>query len=603
MGIRLKKISHNISVNQLSITEQSQMCVRNTHPAMLEQEDLFLVGQSDPLFVPGVMKTHTPLTDDPAQEDLLQKYEERVDKLSQQNRVIKFCTDAGFLTTVDVGQYFMTKDTEEFSQFTESVACREYTLPRAEDSSEPKGWIRGNTKIGPVLEVTTSYLQGKHGVEIWIESVNKDNSHSWVIISHGLKKLVTNLNNKDEDDNEQETSEIQVGEDALKLNAGDFASRSKAKAKPQRRDSVSSSTRTKLIGERTWTDVEPGKYSLSDYSVWKKLIRLLRHGSLPRDNDGAIEFWRIKDNLQNHVVFCHHWSDEKWKMTRGGGNKKRFQHCADFFRNILYLRAFQGDSARNLIHPSLQDNALIPNDFFKYIYHVGCSINLHSIISSGLIPGGQILSKRQTVVFLPAEPMDKERKDPDTIDLEAPRLAQHMHKPWKKHQSTVYWVDINLALKKGLKFYQKRSNAITLHETLPAYCIPKVVRMETGEVIYEKVFASPRPPPRISLAHDWMKEMGSEVARQPEGEVAREAKSSQPTPLNPNPNHDRTGRPVVCSESVRSSSVFNDVDMDFRISGLPHSVVKQADNYRDRELVKKIENHLIDKLFTRSTTR
>ena len=54
----------------------------------------------------------------------------------------------------------MTKDTEEFSQFTEPVACREYTLPRDEKSSDPKGWIRGNTKIGPVLEVTTRYLQG-----------------------------------------------------------------------------------------------------------------------------------------------------------------------------------------------------------------------------------------------------------------------------------------------------------------------------------------------------------------------------------------------------------------------------------------------------------
>ena len=80
----------------------------------------------------SVMKTPTSLTDDLEQEDLLQKYQERVDKLSQQNRVIKFCTDAGFLTTVDAGQYFMTKDTEEFSQFTDSVACREYTLPRDE---------------------------------------------------------------------------------------------------------------------------------------------------------------------------------------------------------------------------------------------------------------------------------------------------------------------------------------------------------------------------------------------------------------------------------------------------------------------------------------
>ena len=55
----------------------------------------------------------------------------------------------------------MRKDTAEFSQFTGAVACREYTLPRDEKSSDPKGWIRGNTKIGPVLEVTTSYLQGK----------------------------------------------------------------------------------------------------------------------------------------------------------------------------------------------------------------------------------------------------------------------------------------------------------------------------------------------------------------------------------------------------------------------------------------------------------
>ena len=170
----------------------------------------------------------------------------------------KFCTDAGFLTSVEVGQYFMTKDTAEFSQFTDSVACREYILPRDEKSSDPKGWIRGNTKIGPVLEVTTSYLQGKYGVEIRIESVNKDNSHSWVRISHGLNNLVTNLNNKDEDDNEQETSEMQFEEYALKLNAGDFASRSKAKAKPQRRDSASSSTRTIPIGERIWTDIERG---------------------------------------------------------------------------------------------------------------------------------------------------------------------------------------------------------------------------------------------------------------------------------------------------------------------------------------------------------
>ena len=122
-------------------------------------------------------------------------------------------------------------------------------MPRDENSSEPKGWIRGNTKIGPVLEVTTIYLQGKYGVEITIESINKDHSHSWVRISHGLNKLVTDLsNNKENDNKEQETSEMQFEDVSLKTNARAFASRSKAKTKPQSRISASSSTKTVPIG-------------------------------------------------------------------------------------------------------------------------------------------------------------------------------------------------------------------------------------------------------------------------------------------------------------------------------------------------------------------
>ena len=257
-------------------------------------------------------------------------------------------------------------------------------------------------------------------------------------------------------------------------------------ANKQRRWKIANTLLCRPGNERTWTDVEPGEYSISDYEVSKKLIHLLRHGKqVHREDDGAIELWRIKDNLQKHFLHCHHWSDEKWKksMARGGGNKKRYQYCTDSSGAILYLRALQGHSGRSLIDPTLQDNVIIPDGFFKYIFRVGCAINLHSIINSGLIRRGQNLSNRRTVFFLPVDFMNKNHKDPDTIDLEAPRLAQYMHKAWKKHQKPVYWVDINLALKKGLKFYQTRSNAVILHETLPGYCIPKVVRMETGEII------------------------------------------------------------------------------------------------------------------------
>ena len=249
-----------------------------------------------------------------------------------------------------------------------------------------------------------------------------------------------------------------------------------------------------------------------------QLIHLLR--SIHREDDGAIEFWRIKDDLQKHFPHCPHWSDDRWKksMAGGGRNKKRYQYCSDSSGVILYLRALQGHSGRSFIDPTLQDNVVIPSNFFQYIFHVGRAINLHSIINAGLIPGGQNLSNRQTV-FLPVDLMDKNHEDPVTIDLNAPRHAQYMHKARKRHQNAVYWVDINLALKKGLKFYQTRSNAIILHETLPAYCIPKVVGMETGDVIYDKVYMSPRPPPKISLKHDWKRESGSEDAQRPEGQV------------------------------------------------------------------------------------
>ena len=91
---------------------------------------------------------------------------------------------------------------------------------------------------------------------------------------------------------------------------------------------------------------------------------------------------------------------------------------------------------------------MIPSGFFQYIYHIGCAFNLHSIINSGLIPGGQNLSKRQTVFFLPVDPTDKSHKDPDEIDLNVPRHAQDLHNAWKRHQDAVSCVDIDLRLKK-----------------------------------------------------------------------------------------------------------------------------------------------------------
>ena len=167
----------------------------------------------------------------------------------------------------------------------------------------------------------------------------------------------------------------------------------------------------------------------------------------------------------------------------------RLQFCTDDSGTIVYFQALQGHSGRNLINLSLQDNVVIPS--FRYIYHIGCAFNLHSIINSGIL-GGQNSSKRQTAFFLLVDLRDKSHKNLVKIDLNVPRDPQYLHNAWKKHQDAVYWVDIDLAIRKGLTFYQTRSNAIILQGTLPAYCVPKVVRLKTGEVLYEKAYMSPR---------------------------------------------------------------------------------------------------------------
>ena len=217
---------------------------------------------------------------------------------------------------------------------------------------------------------------------------------------------------------------------------------------------------------------------------------------------------------------------------------------------------------------------IIQRGLFRHIYHIGCAFNLHSIINNGLIPGGQDSSRRQTVFFLPIDPRDKDHQDPEHIDFSVPRRAQYLHSAWKKHQDAVFWVDIDLAIRKGLTFYQTRSNAIILQGTLPAYCIPKVVRLKTGEVLYEKSYMSPRPPPKISLRHDhdWTRgndELGSTVEQQPVGKLVQQscgevqhATFSQLTQPKPKPICDRSGKPdstedvfVVKGETSRSHEI------------------------------------------------
>ena len=347
--------------------------------------------------------------------------------------------------------------------------------------------------------------------------------------------------------------EDQVPQTSIKV----VAARSKAKAKPQQREPVDTTT-TIPMHERRWIDIEPSEPSLSAYEVSKKVINLLRHNqTVQREKDGAIEFYRIKFYLRNHSSQVQHWSDDRWKacLAAGGGSKRRYQYCSDNSARILYLRALQEHSGNNLIDPTLQDNVVIGSGIFHYIYHIGCAFNLHSVINNGLIPGGQDLSRRQ----YSSCPLIQETKIMKILNI----LTSLYHV--ERDTCTVHGRSIKtrysglisiLRSEKDLTFYQTRSNAIILQGTLPAYCIPKVERLKTGEVLYERPYLSPRPPPKISLRHDhdWTRgndQLGSTVEQQPVGKLVQQSLgetlqfgSSKPTQF-PKPIEDRTGKPVT----------------------------------------------------------
>ena len=184
----------------------------------------------------------------------------------------------------------MTRDTGDF-RHVQSVACREYTLPRDDPASQAKGWIQGNMRIGPVLEVMTSFQDFKYGIEIRIWSVSQDNSQSWVRISYGTIKYVVD-SNQDNTEIPADPQEDQVPQTSIKV----VAARSKAKAKPQPRVLVGT-TATIPMHERRWLDIEPSEQDLDSFVLSKK-VNLLRHNqTLHREEDGAIEFCKIKFHL------------------------------------------------------------------------------------------------------------------------------------------------------------------------------------------------------------------------------------------------------------------------------------------------------------------
>ena len=164
------------------------------------------------LMPPEMSNTNrTSQTDAGVQGNLLREYEQRFADLPGHAKLIKLCSIAGLAKTVEKGQFFTTLDDTELDRMRGS--CREYALPRSDQSSQVKGWI------GQVLDVMVCYHQGCYGVESMVEPPVGDKTCSWVKIMNGINKYVTEMS--------EETHVESIGEKGTRKPV--------AKARPQPR--------------------------------------------------------------------------------------------------------------------------------------------------------------------------------------------------------------------------------------------------------------------------------------------------------------------------------------------------------------------------------
>ena len=205
--------------------------------------------------------------------NLVQEYERKFEQLSEDQKLSKLCSDAG-LKLVETRQYFYTLDTEEGQQMQHS--CREYTMPRNDEGTRVRGWIRKDTRIGPVLNIKVCYHDDRYSIEVQNPSLFEDNTASWVRIVNGVDTYVTEsmLTEKEEDT----ASEKHI-----------------AKARPRQKPTVTLTSVSILVVERNWIDIETQRsHDHKFYELSHAMTRLLRHDqSVPPRSNGAIHYSAI----------------------------------------------------------------------------------------------------------------------------------------------------------------------------------------------------------------------------------------------------------------------------------------------------------------------
>ena len=117
----------------------------------------------------------------------MQKYERRFNKLPEDQKLSKLCSEAS-LNLVEVGQFLYALPSPNGAK--NQSLCREYTLPRDETENCAKGWIESDARLGLVSDIKVCKTYGRYSVEVKVPSLFEDQTTPWIRIVSGVENYV-----------------------------------------------------------------------------------------------------------------------------------------------------------------------------------------------------------------------------------------------------------------------------------------------------------------------------------------------------------------------------------------------------------------------------
>ena len=399
-------------------------------------------------------------------------------------------------------------------------------------------------------------------IEVQVQSLFKFQTESWIRIVNGVEKYV------------RESMRIQEEERA--------SGKPAAKARPILMPSSTNGLDFTPTEQRKWIDIETQESKdPSCFQVSKFITRLLRHSQkVNREEVAGVHYDQIMQECKKNHQTIQDIGQTKWCSNLQFFRIGQLTNGHQFWRKVEDRRkGFDIASTRTILRNSctfaqsndIQEVQSILHCKTMYCYQkVSPSIfitsengkEFRSIVNHGLIPGVSLKTGRQAVFFTVVNPMDSQDGLGETLcDLSQGRSAPYKN-TWKHFQDTIFWCNLKLAQQRRLQFYQTRSNAVILYDTLLAEFIEKAICMKTKDQLYQRESVILRP--RVALEAN--SQSGSQDL------LVQEARSSWES-----------------QQDAKSYGATLSNTADYRITGISISTVKLQDAWRQNNVTKLVE--------------